>query len=786
MNEKRDAEKSNATERIEADFFGTIQGVGFRPFLFVLAEKLKLKGTIQNRGDRVRVILEGEARSLEDFLHLARANQPEHACIEHIEARWMPASGLKKLLITESAAGEALEVSIPVDLATCSDCMNEFFNPQDRRYLYPFIACTNCGPRYSVVTGMPYDRERTTLARFPLCPECMAEYKNPMNRRYHAESTACPVCGPRLSLINENGATEAGDTPALATKLARAIVQGKILALRGLGGFQLVVDASNREAVARLRERKRRPRQPLAVMARSIDVAKKICDLSHCEEEALKSSAAPIVIADVHHRAILPLDILSDGADTLGVMLPTTALHQLLFFAPESPDFLVMTSGNRHDEPLCMTNAEARERLSDIADLFLFHDREIQRRCDDSIYVRQGECVALVRGGRGVAPLRLNKIISVASPVLALGADLKNTIALAWSDRLAISPHLGNLHHIEAYRRFLEETRDFPVFFAVEPRVVAIDLHPDYVSSNYGRELAARSGAKLFEIQHHHAHAAACMAEHGLKEAIALTLDGTGYGDDGTLWGGELLHAKLDSFKRLARLKPSPLPGGEKAILEPWRQACARLMNIPSLDSDGISEILLKRFGVERSRYRLIEEIARKDFNSPLTSAAGRLFDSVAAILGLSPAEITYEGEAAIRLELAARQAFGRLSPHELYHVTLNVQNGLMETDTAPMLHEICDELKACRSVAEIALKFHFTLADLTLQWIERAAATTGLRDVVLSGGVFQNRILRERLELKLGERSYHVYGQTRVPTGDGGISFGQLAIAAKRMELHA
>jgi hydrogenase maturation protein HypF len=786
MDTKRNSEKSDATERIEADFFGTIQGVGFRPFLFVLAEKLGLKGTIQNRGDRVRVILEGHARNLEDFLHLARAHQPEHAFIEHIEARWMPASGLNELLIAESTAGEALEVSIPVDLATCTDCLNEFFDPNDRRYLYPFIACTNCGPRYSVVTGMPYDRERTTLARFPLCPECMAEYKNPTNRRYHAESTACPVCGPRLSLTNEKGITETTDARDVATKLAKAIAEGKILALRGLGGFQLAVDAANRDAISRLRERKRRPRQPLAVMARSIDVAKKVCSLSACEEEILKSSAAPIIIADVHARALLPLDLLSDGADTLGVMLPTTPLHHLLFLAPDSPDFLVMTSGNRHDEPLCMTNAEARERLKDIADLFLLHDREIQRRCDDSIYIRQDESVALVRGGRGVAPLRLNKIISVASPVLALGADLKNTIGLAWNDRVAISPHLGNLHHIEAYRRFIEEAKDFPVFFAVEPRVIAIDLHPDYVSSNYGRELAAKSGARLIEIQHHHAHAAACMAEHGLKEALALTLDGTGYGDDGTLWGGELFHAKLDGYRRLARLKPAPLPGGEKAIAEPWRQACARLMNIPSLNGDRLDDHLLKRLGVERSRYRLVEEIALKGFNSPLTSAAGRLFDSVAAVLGLSPLEITYEGEAAIRLELTARQALGRLSPSELYRVTLNARNGLIEADTDAMLHEICDELSASRPVTEIALKFHFTLARLAIDWIERAAVVTGVRDVVLSGGVFQNRILRERLCTDLRERSYHVHVHTRVPTGDGGISLGQLAIAAKRMELHA
>jgi hydrogenase maturation protein HypF len=779
---------SAGSQRIKAvyDIKGVVQGVGFRPALFRLAEEASLSGYVQNRSGTVRLALEGEWSQIEEFLRTLPERLPAVARIDSVSMveKQALAAGEQSdtFSILESEGGESITPLIPADLSMCPDCLAEIEDRSGRRYGYAFTTCTNCGPRYTVVDGMPYDRERTSMAGFPLCPDCLREYRDPRDRRFHAETIACPVCGPTLALTDIRGRSVAGD-PLRAAR--RELARGAIVAVRGVGGFLLAVNAFDRAALSRLRERKTRPHKPFAVMAADLETLRRCCELPPAAVELLTSVRSPIVILDVLEKPdlpqVLPLDLISPDTRTLGVMLPTSPLHHLLF-APLKGDpvplfrLLIMTSGNRGGEPICLNDEEARERLAGIADFLLTHDRDINLRNDDSLATVQGGHAQVWRRARGYAPEAVSLSRSLKRCVLAMGAEMKNAVALGFDERVVLSPHVGDLETPEALDSLEMVARRLPEFLKQRPEQIAVDLHPDMQSTRLGERLAAAGGLPLARIQHHRAHAAACLAENGCEEGLALVFDGTGLGPDGSIWGAELLEVRPDGFRRLASFAPAVLPGGDAAVRRPARQLIARFRQagLP------VSEAWREALSVAPEEAAVWERQSARGLNAPASHAAGRLFDAVAVLLGITPAETTYDGQPPIRLEAAARRAEtpGNGARPEPLPFSLREEGGLLLVDWQPTFRLLYD-FKASRGrQEEAALALHLGVAKAAVKMVEYGLSRSPLRRVGLSGGVFMNKILHRLLSADLSALHLDVLVHSQTPPNDGCIAFGQ-AVAA-------
>jgi hydrogenase maturation protein HypF len=707
--------------RIHVD--GVVQGVGFRPFVHGLARRHGLAGFVLNDGAGVVVEAEGQADSLAAFAAALTDEAPQLARVRSVAIEELAPRGETRFVIAASTATGRTAL-IPADVATCADCLRELFDPADRRYRYPFVNCTQCGPRFTIVTATPYDRPNTTMARFEMCADCRREYEDPADRRFHAEPICCPACGPRLSMPLEE-----------AVALLR---QGAIVAVKGLGGYHLACDAGNERAVSRLRERKHREEKPFAIVAAEPEL---VAEVSREERALLEAPERPIVLLRRNRCPSAPVATsVAPRNCWLGVMLPYTPLHHLLCADFGRP--LVLTSGNVSDEPIAYDDDDARGRLGGIADAFLEHDRPIHRRCEDSVVRTQ----FMVRRSRGFVPSSLALPVRAARPLVAAGAELKATFCVARGGEAFLSPHLGDLDSATAYRAFCTDLELYLEMLRVELEVVACDLHPEYLATKWAHE----QEAELVEVQHHHAHAAACLGEHGEHgPALALVFDGTGYGTDGTLWGGELLRCDLGSFERLAHLEPTPLPGGESAIVEPWRVAAA----------------LLQQAGlpVPWERWRVVRESLKA--NAPLSSGMGRLFDAAAALLGVRE-EISYEGQAAIELEQLAGETAADPYPWRF--------------GASGELVTLCySDLEAGRPRDEVAAAFHETIAAAAAVGCAEAAEP---RTVVLSGGTFQNLRLLDSTRRRLEQHGFRVLTHRRVPPNDGGISYGQAAVAARRI----
>ena len=767
------------------DLAGIVQGVGLRPTVYLLAEEAGLCGWVQNRTGVVRLRLEGDEKVIDAFMRRLPQALPPNARLEtvsEIESDVLSeGEGSPDFRILPSEMSGRPTVVIPADLALCADCRREILDPHDRRYGYPFTTCTRCGPRYTVVESMPYDRDRTTLLAFPLCPACRAEYENPRDRRFHAESIACPQCGPQLTLTDARGVAIV-EEPLSITR--QELARGGIVAVRGLGGFLLAANAFDRHAIQTLRQRKHRPHKPFAVMAADVATVRRYCEVSPEAEALLASPESPIVILDVLPAAVregrLPLDLLTPDAPTLGVMLPTTPLH-LMLLAPLVGDplpafeLLVMTSGNRGGEPICLSNAEAYERLGSIADLFLCHDREINLRADDSLAVMQRGLPQLWRRARGYAPNAVLLAHPLQRCVLAMGAELKNTVAVAFEDRVVLSPHVGDLETPEALDGLERVARALPLFLEHTPKTVAVDLHPDMHATRLGRRIAERLGLPVVEVQHHHAHAAAAFAEHGVETGLALVMDGTGLGPDGTIWGAELLAVDPSGYRRLATFAPVPLPGGDAAVRRPARQVIARWVDA----GVELTEERLGRLGVSVEEGNVWRQQCGQRLHAPLTHAVGRVFDAFSAALEIAPETVTYEGQSAIRLEAAARRALGcNVKPLPFTHEEIEGKLVIDWREAFALLSDV--QLSGGRQ-NEWAFAVHCAVAEAALAMINYGLSCGAASPVALSGGVFMNRILTDLLVPRLESHGVRVLLHRRVPPNDGCIALGQAVVAGNK-----
>jgi hydrogenase maturation protein HypF len=749
---------------------GVVQGVGFRPFVYRLALEEGLAGLIGNDTDGVTIELEGPDEGVQRFLVRLRAEMPPLARIDSVAVREIAPQGETGFRIVSSAVRGRVSTGIPADAATCADCLRELLDPGDRRYRYPFLNCTNCGPRYTITRRIPYDRPQTSMAKFPMCLACQAEYDDPLNRRFHAQPNACPVCGPQVVYRRDGYAESEGE--AAVEQTIKLLSEGQIGAIKGVGGFHLAVDASNEAAVRRLRQRKRRYGKPLAVMVRDLEAARSVCRLSSEEEALLSTPARPIVLARGREGSGIAASV-APGIPWMGVFLPYAPLHHLLF-ADERLRALVMTSANLSEEPIAIDNDEAERRLGEIADFFLVHDREILQRCDDSVAVVVDGAPQLVRRARGYVPLGVELPLE-AEPLLAVGGHLKNVFALARGRFAYQSQHLGDLENLTGLEFFHESLDHLMRTFEIAPRVVAHDLHPGYLSTQWAAEWAGERGLPLIGVQHHHAHIAGCMAEHGVEgPVIGLALDGTGYGLDGTIWGGEVLIATLADFRRFACLEAFPLPGGEKAIKEPWRAAFAALL-ASGADLAECAELS----GASAEEARVMQRMMERRLNAPMTSSLGRLFDAVAAVV-LGRRVVDYEAQAAIELEgVAVDEADA--DGDQGYALELGAGEPLLLKSGA-MWRALVDDLRRGVRKAEVAAKFHAGVARGFVAAAVRAREETGISQVALSGGCLHNRRLARLLREGLEEEGFQVLQHRHVSPGDGGLSYGQAVVAAARM----
>jgi len=750
-------------KRISVTIQGIVQGVGFRPFVYRLAVNAGLTGWVRNTPSGVFLEVQGAEDQLNSFLEDLREKTPPLAVITSIETEEVPTADESAFIILKSGGGEN-SIQLAPDGDVCPDCLRELFDPSDRRYHYPFINCTNCGPRYTIITGVPYDRPFTTMASFPLCPQCRAEYENPLDRRFHAQPVACPVCGPRLELLDAEGRAVAGEPLETAICLLR---KGKILAIKGLGGYHLAVDACNAEAVRELRARKKRDEKPFAIMSATMAEVAGYAHFDQTEQLLLEGVEKPIVLLRKRPgNGIAPLVAPANGY--FGVMLPSTPLHHLLLKGTFQA--LVMTSGNLSDEPIAYRDEDARERLREIADFYLVHDRGIHTRTDDSVIrVFQGNPIFL-RRSRGYVP-RAIVLPSTQKSVLAVGAELKGTVCLTRTDQAFLSQHIGDLRN-DAVLRSLEETvAHLEQILAIRPELVAHDLHPDYLSTVYAQGLA---DLPRIPVQHHHAHLASCMAENRLEgETIGVIFDGTGYGSDGTIWGGEFLVGGYRSFRRWGHFRQVPMPGGDAAVREPYRMAFAYLH---AAFGDGLYDLPLPFLDEIPAEHRkLFLSMVEKGINSPLTSSCGRLFDAVAALVGARN-RVSYEGQAAIELEALAEESETCL----VYPFDLHREGEVTTIDFGPMIQALVRERTEGRERAALARAFHNTLAAASAAVCDRIRKETGLERVVLSGGVFQNKLLTEGVHSLLTAQGFQVYLQRLAPPNDGGLALGQAIIAGR------
>lgn len=723
-------------ERWRVHLAGAVQGVGFRPFVYRLATELGLTGWVLNSSAGLVVEVEGAPGALEEFeRRLGEEKPPAAVVLAHETSRLAPA-GFTTFEIRASDQRVARTASLLPDLATCPLCLAEMQDPSDRRFHYPFTNCTNCGPRYSIILDIPYDRPRTTMRAFEQCPACLREYANPLDRRFHAQPNACPACGPRLWAEPEESAD-----PIVAA--AEALRAGRIVALKGIGGFQLLVDARDEAAVSRLRLLKQREEKPFALMMPCIAEARRYAEVSGEEERLLGSAAAPIVLLRPLPGTGLAAGV-ARSSPYLGVMLPYSPLHHLLMQACDFP--VVATSGNRSDEPIAIDNEEARERLGGIADVFLMHDRPIARPCDDSLVRLARGRESVLRRARGYAPLPV-RVADPLPPLLAVGGHLKSTVAIAVGREVYVSQHIGDLDTAEARAAFERAIGDLCRLYRFEPRMVACDMHPDYASTRW----AQSAGLPVVQVQHHQAHVAACAAENGLRgEFLGVGWDGTGYGLDGAVWGGEFFLVRDGRFQRVAHLRRFRLPGGEAAVKEGWRVAAS---------------LLYETAGAGAVANPLVRRMLERGLNSPWTTSVGRLFDAVASLAGVAQAN-RFEGQAAMLLE----RAIGRLKTSGCYPLDEQGEAG----DWGPLVEAVCRDVKRGAPVELISARFHNALAE----WILKVARRVGVRQVALSGGVFQNSYLVERAVELLEGGGFRVATHQRVPTNDGGVSLGQAVIA--------
>ena len=775
--------------RRQIEVSGIVQGVGFRPYVYRLATGRHLRGTIRNTPAGVTIEIQGPAETVQNFVEHLSAEAPPLARITSLAVHDVPCvavqisavqigavqtGGDQDFRIVHSREGEEVRTLISPDVAICPDCLRELFDSNDRRYRYPFINCTNCGPRFTIVRDIPYDRPSTSMAVFPMCPACLAEYENPLDRRFHAQPNACWKCGPRAELWDKSGKRIECRDPIV--EAVSGLHAGLVVAVKGLGGFHLAVDATNSAAVALLRQRKRRVEKPFAVMVPDLQAAEEVCELDGPARTVLQSMQRPIVLL----KKVLPPKTTSSVIRgevapfnrCLGIFLPYTPLHYLLL-AEGGFKALVMTSGNLSEEPIAIDNREAVNRLNGLADYFLVHNRDILLRCDDSVVRVAGGVTRQLRRSRGFVPVPVFLRDDQPS-VLAVGGELKNTICLTKGKHAFLSQHVGDLENVESYSFFHEVVRHLERILEIRPEIVAYDLHPDYFSTKWALQ---QSGAKLVGVQHHHAHIASCMAENHLEgRVIGFALDGTGYGTDGNIWGGELLITGYEGFERAAHFEYVPLPGGEAAIREPWRMAVSYLAQqfgreFLKLDIPFVRQL-------NRPKVDVLLRMMEQGVNSPLTSSCGRLFDAVAALVGIRQ-QVNYEAQAAIELEMTISESEDETG----YPLELLPDGDSWTIGTRPLFEALLEDLGRDLPVAAISRRFHNGLVEEFVQLARLLRKKTALNRVCLSGGTFHNIYLSQRLEARLSEAGFDVFIQKEVPSGDGGLSLGQALVAAAKMK---
>jgi hydrogenase maturation protein HypF len=766
------AENYAVATRVQILVRGIVQGVGFRPYVFSLARRRTLTGRVFNNTTGVLIDVEGDASTIEGFINELKLNPPPLSLIESIERspNLDPANYADFLIVESEACGEKF-MPISADISTCEDCLREMFDPENRRYRYPFINCTACGPRFTIIEDIPYDREKTTMRDFEMCDACRAEYENPLDRRFHAEPTACAACGPSLTLADASRRELLLDLTGEDDTISRArllLASGKILAIKGIGGFHLACDALNMEAVEQLRRRKYREDKPFALMANSVDVVRDYCYVSEAEAALLASERRPIVLLKKRNGANIP-EAVAPNVSTLGFMLPYTPLHYLLLENLDKP--LVMTSGNISDEPISYDDSDARERLRGIADFFLLHDRRIHMRTDDSVArIHNGQEMVL-RRSRGFAPAPVRTSFKFGREILACGAELKNTFCLTRDHYAFISHHIGDLENLETLRSFEQGIEHFKRLFHLQPQVIAHDLHPEYLSTKYA--LSLDDHLTKIGVQHHHAHVASCMADNLLEgEVIGVAMDGLGFGTDGRMWGGEFFVANFVEAERVAHLDYVPMPGGAKAIREPWRMAAVYLHR--ALGDDFLKLKIPFTQNMDARAWTTLRRMAMSGTNSPETSSMGRLFDALASLLDVKHVT-NYEGQAAIELEAIADQHCAQSYEFE---VTLDGQ--LIKAEA--VIRRAVEDLLEGVSTQKVSAKFHLGVAHLISEVARRVRTKGSYNRVVLSGGVFQNMLLLEATRRILERDGFEVFTHNRVPPNDGGISLGQAAIAAARL----
>jgi len=769
---------------LQVHITGIVQGVGFRPFVYNLANRLNLNGWVRNTSAGVVIEVDGSQDVLDDFVKALRDEAPPLSRIDELTASYRPSNGFHSFDIVHSEAVEGAFQPISPDVAICDNCLHELFDPKDRRYRYPFINCTNCGPRFTIIKDIPYDRPKTTMSGFTLCPDCEKEFKDPTNRRFHAQPVACPLCGPGVKFERLNPSTRSGQGVGMLAsaddaiqETRKALANGEIVAVKGLGGFHLACDATNEKPVTQLRGRKLRVDKPFALMMPDLETVEKHCFVSEAEKELLTSAARPIVLLKKKSESTIVEEV-SPKQEWLGVMLPYTPLHYLLLEKSKGfPEALVMTSGNLSEEPIATDNDEAREHLSKLADAFLMHDRDIHIRCDDSVVrtferlnveTSERKTIYPIRRSRGYSPFPV-KLPFNAPHLLAAGSELKNTFCNTNGNYAFLSHHIGDMENYETLKSFEQGVQHFERLFRVKPEAIAYDMHPNYLATRYALERAEREGLPTIAVQHHHAHIAACMAEHRLNEPIiGVSFDGTGYGEDGAIWGGEFLVGDYKSYQRAAHLEYFPLPGGDAAIKKPARTALALLWSL-GLDWD---ERLapVKEFCTE-DQVTLRVQLEKK-INTPMTSSMGRLFDAVSALAGVRQ-QVNYEGQAAIEFETLADETETEKYVFELDKDKVQLRAGV---------EMLVKDVMAGDHISKLSARFHNGLAESVRNVVNRISIDTGIQSIVLSGGVWQNiTLLRRTLSLLDGD-GFVVYIHREVPTNDGGLSLGQAAIAAARL----
>jgi hydrogenase maturation protein HypF len=779
---------------------GIVQGVGFRPFVYGLAVKHNLKGWVYNSSEDVKIEVEGAAEAIKQFEQELETKAPPLAHIENITIEYHPPRGYKNFEIRQSQAQAGKYQLISPDVATCQACLGELLNPEDRRYRYPFTNCTNCGPRFTIIEDMPYDRPQTTMRYFQMCPQCQAEYDNPLDRRFHAQPNACPECGPQVKLVDNRGNLVTESNPIAAA--SQLLKEGKIVAIKGLGGFLLACDATNDTVVKTLRQRKKRSSKPFAIMVTTVEEAKRHCYVSPEEEKLLTSPQSPIVLVRWRKDSSVSREV-APNLRFLGIMLPYTPLHHILLRDTGRP--LVMTSGNLSEEPIARDNDEALRRLSAIADYFLIHNRDIYSRYDDSVAIVERGTSQLIRRARSYAPYPI-RLPFKTRQVLGCGAEEKNTFCLTKDNYAFLSQHIGDMENMETLEHFDSTISLYKRLFHIEPEIVAHDLHPDYLATKYARELG-ESGIKLVPVQHHHAHIASCLADNGLESpVIGVAFDGTGMGADGNIWGGEFLVADYRNFHRVGHLEYLPLPGGAAAIERPYRTAIGYILTL--LGENALNTVIaseakqsqLAFIGqVTEVEIEVIKRQIERKINSPLSSSMGRLFDAISALLGIR-GEIDYEGQAAVELEMAALASYGeepssviaRPVPsaareldeaisgnNESYPYRIVEDEGIRVVHLRDLLAAVIEDLHQGISKGRMSVKFHNTVARMINEMCHLIADETPMvSGVALSGGVFQNRLLLRKTVSLLKSSGFQVFTHRQVPCNDGGISLGQAVIA--------